>query len=92
MNKTVGYNVHNTATHAPRTMAYLEHHHLTDIYRELMIKIAIDRPANIRHYVAEHLTHIGERVQITRTTVLVPPIFGGGIYVFLCFVFYFDIS
>lgn len=75
MNETIGYNVHNTVAYAATTMAYFERHHLLDIYRELFVLLARDRPDHVREYVAHAIGAIGQRFATTRTTVLAPPIF-----------------
>lgn len=75
MNETIGHNVHNTFAYAPRTMAYMERHHLTAIYRELLVALARDRPNHVRKYIAKTMPTIGARYSRTQTTVLAPVIF-----------------
>lgn len=75
MNETQGHNVYNTFAHATRTMAYMEDHHLSDIFRELLLALGRDRPNHVRKYVAKTIRSIAERYRRTQTTVLAPVIF-----------------
>lgn len=55
MEKSVGYNVYNTATFASKFMVYLEKHHLLDIYRVTSKTSSINWVENIKRKINEYL-------------------------------------